>query len=279
MHRTLNSVIGILLMIAAVVGLVASIGGIVVLGSVHARIDSGVKHQLALLDQALTATDSGLRTASASVAQSQATLSSLQSTIGGSAGAIDDIVPAVQAMGGVVGSQLPGALEGATKALTTFANTAAVIDRVMGVLESVPFVNIPAYDPDVPLAESVSNVRDSVAGLGADLRDIQTGLDKTATNLNAVRGEVSGVSTALGGLETSLAGTVDVLSSYQEIVGDLRSQVDAANQGIEDALRWARIVATLVLAWVGIASLGMLVQGWYILQSRREPARAEATGL
>lgn len=269
MHRIFNSVVGVLLILAAVVGLAVSIGGIVALGSAQARIDSGVKHQLALLDQALTAADAGLRTASASVTQSQDTLKSIGGTIESSATAIDDIVPAIQAMGGVVGTQVPGALDGAREALTTFANTAGVIDRVLGVLESVPFVDIPAYNPDVPLAESVTNVRDSVAGLGANLHDIQTGLDKTATNLRAVRGEVSGVGAALSGLETSLGGTVEVLASYQEIVADLRTQVDAVNKGITAALRGARILATLALVWVGIASLGMLAQGWTLLERRR----------
>ena len=73
----------------------------------------------------------------------------------------------------------------------------------------------------------------------------------------------------LVGSKTSLSGTVEVLSSYQEIVADLRTQVDAATKGIEDALRWARIAATFVLIWLGIASLGMLIQGWELSAGTR----------
>jgi hypothetical protein len=275
MRRIYNSVVGILLIIAAVTGLIVSIGGIIGIGAVHDRVDSAIKHQLALFDQALTATDQGLRTASTSVTQSKATLTSIKGTIDGSATAMDDIVPAVEAMGSVIGTQLPSTVEGATKALTTFASTAAVIDKVMGVVTALPFVSIPAYNPDVPLAESVTKFRDSIGDLGTKLQDIQGGLSKTAANLGTVRGEVQGVGTALGGLNDSLAGTVEVLASYQRIVADLRAQVDAATKGLEDALRWARIVATFALLWLGIASLGLLTLGLDLVQRNRAPRPLE----
>ncbi len=219
-------------------------------------------------------TDAGLRTASESVAQSQAILTSIKGTLDDSTTAITDIVPAVQAMAGVVGTQLPSTLDGATKALTVFADTAGVIDKVMGVITALPFVSIPAYNPDVPLAQSVTNVRDSVGDLGTKLSAIETGLDKTAANLDSIRGEVSGVGTGLDGLGQSLDGTVEVLASYQKIVADLRTQVDAAVTGVENALRWVRIAAIFALLWLGIASLGLLTLGWDLLKRNREQRSA-----
>ncbi len=271
MRRIYDIVVGVLLLVAAVTGFVLSIGGIIGLGAVQGRIESSLNHQLGLLDQALSATDAGLRTASDSVKQSQATLASIQGTMDSSATSIDDIIPAVEAMGGVIGTQLPDMLDGAANALTGFADTAGVIDKVMGVLTSVPFIDIPAYDPNVPLSESVTKVRDSVGGLGDRLQDIDTSLTNTATNLKEVRGEMSGVSTALGGLGESLNGAVEVVGSYQEIVADLRSQVDMVSQGITDALRWARVVVTIILFWLAIASLGLLTLGWDLLHRDAGP--------
>lgn len=270
MRRIYNAVVGILLIIAAVMGLVMSVGGIIGLGSVYTRVEATVKQQLTLLDQALVTTGEGLKTASVSITQTQATLSSIQGTLDSSATAINDIVPAVEAVGGVIGTQLPSTLQDSSKALTAFADTAAVIDKVMGVITSLPFVSIPAYNPDVPLAKSVTNVRDSISGFGSNLQDIQSSLTKTATNLKAIQGEVGGVSTAMAGLGGSLDGAVSVLASYQEIVADLRNQVDAANKGVAEALRWAQTVVTIALIWLGITSLGLLTLGWDLVQRSRE---------
>jgi hypothetical protein len=275
MRRIYNAVVGILLIIAAVMGLVMSVGGIIGLGSVYTRIESNVKQQLTLLDQALVTTNEGLKTASDSVVQTQATLTSIQGTLDGSGKALNDIVPAVDAVGGVIGTKIPSALEGATKALTGFADTAAMIDKVMGVVSSIPFISIPAYNPQVPLAKSITDVRDSIGGFGGNLQDIETSLGKTSSNLKEIQGEVAGVSTAMAGLGTSLDGAVKVLASYQEIMGNLREQVDAATQGVSEALRWAQIVVTIALIWLGIASLGLLTLGWDLFQRSREQKRHE----
>jgi ABC-type transporter Mla subunit MlaD len=269
MRRTFNTLVGSLLIIAATIGLVVSFAGIIGLGPFYNQLTSGVTHQLALLDQALTATDAGLRTAATSVAQTQSALTSIQGTVDSSASAIDDIVPSIEAMGEVVGDQLPATLTGATGSLASFASTAAVIDQLMSVLGAVPLFSLPDYDPDVSLAESVTGFRESLEGLPEKLTQVQIGLEETAGNLQDIRGEVTAVGGALSGLSGSLDGTVEVLDSYQEVVADLRGQVDAAGGGIEDALRNARVLLVIVLAWLGIASLGLLTQGWELLHRRR----------
>lgn len=275
MRHIYNFVVGVLLIVAAIIGLVFSIGGLFGLQAVQERVQSGLQRQLGLLDQALSATDAGLQTATASVTQSQAILASIGGTVGGSTAAIDDIVPAVETMSEMVGSELPATLEDATQALTTFADTAEVIDRVMTLLGSLPLVNLPAYSPDVTLNESVTNLRDSVDDLGGTLQVMQAGLDKTATNLRDIRGEMSGVGTALDGLADSLNGAVATLSSYQEIMADLAAQLDQVENGLESGLRWARIVATGFLLWFGIASLGLLTLGWDLLKRNRETQPSE----
>lgn len=269
MRRTFNTIVGSLLIIAAVIGLVVSFAGLLGLGRVQSRLAAGATHQLDLLDQALTTTESGLRTAEASLAQTQTALSSIRGTVDTSAAAVDDMVPSIETMSDVVGEQLPATLENATQSLSSFAGTAGVIDQLMSVLSAVPLLSIPDYNPDVSLAESVTAFRKSLEGMPEKLVEMQTGLDQTAANLQEIRGEVAGVGESLTGLSESLDGTVDVLDGYQEVVADLRGQIDTASAGIDSVLRLVRVVLFIVLTWLGLASLGLLTQGWDLLHRER----------
>jgi hypothetical protein len=73
----------------------------------------------------------------------------------------------------------------------------------------------------------------------------------------------------------SMADAESVLAKYQEIVGELRGEVAKVRRDLPGWLSALRLGISLVLLWLGIAQIGLLTQGWELIQRSRAAPPAE----
>ena len=77
-------------------------------------------------------------------------------------------------------------------------------------------------------------------------------------------------------ISASLENARTVLVEYQAVVADLQSLVTRTRQGLPQWLWWLRIGLSLILAWLGLAQIGLLTQGLELIgRSRKSPPAAE----
>jgi hypothetical protein len=167
--KIFRRILGILVMVAGILGLVLSLAGLVVIwvmkpnvtGYVTTTIDTPIsvntsQEVMKITGEALGAT-----------VESVDALSTMLAT---TATSVDDSKPALDQINTFMSDTLPSTLESATESLKTAQQAAVVLDSTIvsldsfrSVISATPFLGafvVPAepYDPEVPLAESLGEV-------------------------------------------------------------------------------------------------------------------------
>lgn len=272
MKRILVRVAGIALVVAGVTGLGFSIIGLVVLGRVHARVEPALMDQVDLAYRALAATGEGLDLVETSLADATEMADSVEATMANVGRAAGDTVPTLDAVGKMVGEQLPETLKATQETLASVAQSAQLIDDVLAVVTSIPLLGLERYNPETPLHEGLIEVAGSLDEIPASLATAQEGLDVASGSLGELQGSFAAIAESIASLSSSLGNAQSVVVQYQSIVTDLQSLVASVRQGLPQWLWWLRLGLSLVLAWLGIAQIGLLTQGWELIARSRATA-------
>jgi methyl-accepting chemotaxis protein len=236
-------VIGMTLIATGVLGLLISLTGLVFIG---------------------TATDDGLDVAAAALSDTERTLSSLSVTIADATVAISETQPSLAALQRLTGEQLPQTIGETRQALDSAGETARVVD---GVLSALSFLGV-NYNPEVPLDVALARVSESLAEVPNDLVEVSRGVERASANLDDLVADLGEVADGLDAIARSVDEASGVVEQYKTVVGDLRGEVAAVQEaapGWITAVQWGLF---LLLAWLALAQIGLLTQGWEILERR-----------
>lgn len=266
MKQFLARLIGITLILGAILGLVFSIAGLVVVSRVEYQVTNRTLAGLNLLDRALVATADGLSVADESLREAEDTVASLETTTLGMSQTISDTIPLVDSVANLVGEDLPDSIGAAQTALAAAESSAQVVDDTLALLAALALLGGVEYAPPVPLHTSIAQVSDSLDSLPASFSEMQIGLDTTANNLARIETDIAGIADNIGQTDASLADARSVVAQYQAVVADLQAEVVTIREGLPRWLRLLRWGISLTLVWLGIAQLGLLSQGLEIIR-------------
>lgn len=262
---------GIALIIAGVVGLVLSVGGLIVLPRLERQVEAVAVEQLEIVERALATTLDGLITAETSLVQAAEAIDTLEGIMVDVGYAINDTVPIIDTAAELLGEQLPTTIEATQETLTSVATSAQLVDDILGVISVVPFLGLERYSPDVSLYQGFKDVSDGLDGIPELLITAQEGLSAGTDSLQDVEKGFAAMAQSIGETGTSLESAQSVLNDYQQIVGDLDSTLSSVRESLPGWLRTLRWGLTLVLIWLGVAQIGLITQGWELLGRRSAP--------
>ncbi|MFN2183730.1 MAG: hypothetical protein ACK2UU_07055 [Anaerolineae bacterium] len=266
--RILAIVAGSALIIAGILGLGLSIGGLFVLPRLEQQIETVAADQLEILDRALAATADGLTTAQGSLDQTAAALDSLEVIMGSVGQAISDTAPVLDVATDLLSEQLPTTIESTQETLTSVATSAQIVDDILGGLSAIPLLGLDRYSPEVPLHQGFQDVADGLDGIPELLLTAGDGLSAGAEGLQDIESGFAAMGQGIGEAGTSLESAQSVLEDYQEIVSDLQETLSSVGESLPGWLHTLRWSLTLVLVWLGVAQLGLITQGWDLLRRR-----------
>jgi hypothetical protein len=226
-HRLYYSV-GVLLVVAAVAGLIISGAGTVGVWRLERAVVTGMETNFGLLDTTLQTTVDGLTVAEEALDQADAALSSLVATIETSGKSISDTEPLMETLAQVTTEDLPETISTTQIALESAQSSARVIDSTLTVLTSLPLLPVERYAPRVPLNEALEEVVTSLDTIPATLESMEGALTTTAGNLNTLEGQFAEIATSVAAINTSLSAARVVVTQYQQVVGSLQQQVASA---------------------------------------------------
>lgn len=264
--RGQQRLIAMTLIATAVLGIVISLVGLVVVGFAGARAQAALQRQLTVVDNALAATSDGLTIAETSLGAAQRTVGNLSSVVGNVAQAVSDTEPGLVALQDLLGESLPETIASTQVALDGAAETAAIVD---GVLSALSLFGV-RYNPEVPLNVAIDRVSRSLAAVPPALDTVATGLGTTTTNLSSIASDLTEVEAGLQTIAADLSDAAGVIDQYQAVVSDLQAEVASVRATAPGWLWLTRGGASLLLIWLGLAQLGLLTQGWHLLEQGRE---------
>ena len=260
---------GIALMAAGIMGILLVIAGIIFLVRVGPRIEASASESLELVDRTLLTTEEGLVLAEDSLEQVVETIESLEVTMASVGQTIYGTVPLVDSVADLLGERLTETIKATQDTLSSVVKSAKLVDNVLSIVTTIPFIGTDRYQPEVPLHVGLERVATSLDEIPDSLGAAQEDLTSSSGNLDAMQDDFTAMADNIGQIAMSLESAQSVLADYRDIVTDLQTQVSSVRQGLPVWLRWTGIAFAFVLVWLGIAQIGPLIQGWELIQRSR----------
>lgn len=267
--RAFYRIVGIILILAAIGGLIFSLFSLAGIWSLKPRALERAQLNLDTINQTLTATAQGLDLTEQSLDATSGAVVALQATIEGSANTIEATIPMIGALGDLTGGDLPDAIYSAQTSLESAQESAQIIDSVMSALASVPLIRLD-YDPPVPLHEALGELSASMNNVPESLATMETSLSEAGDSLEVMQSDIESIAANLEGIITSLQDSREVVEQYQDIVAQTQSQIQNLEQVLPTYANWIAWALTLILVWIVVLQVGMLVQGIDLVSRRVE---------
>ena len=261
MRRITFSVLGILLIVAAIAGILISIVGIIGLWRIEKSAKVSLVNTLDLLGTTVQTTHDGLSIASRSLDQADDSIAAVSDILTATGSSVKDMLPFMDSLKKMTVEDLPGALSSTKTAFQSAQASAGVIDNTLSLLTAIPFLSTPTYNNQPPLSTAFGGVSDSLDPISDSLTSMEGSLSSTKDNLGEIENSFTDISGSLSGIKTSLSDAKEVTDQYLTVLEDLREQVEGSKKKLPatlDAVAW---FITIALVWLALTQLGLLMQG------------------
>jgi methyl-accepting chemotaxis protein len=256
-----RKIIGIAFIVAAIFGLIFSIAGIALVWGVKAPLTESLLSSINLIDTTLEATSSGLAVVDETLTKTLTDLTALESTLQTAGRGVDDSVPMVESISGLLSGSIPDGIEATQTALTTLQDASATLESTLQLITSIPFLPIQKYEPDVSFTTAIEDVSQSLNAIPESLGVMEGTLNSTQGNLTILAAQVRIISRNISELKSSVYDIQLVLGKYQEVISTLQEKMDLFRSKLFTIITVTAWVFTIIFIWLGIAQLGLLTQG------------------
>jgi uncharacterized phage infection (PIP) family protein YhgE len=262
MKKFFNRITGFLLVLAAIIGLAFSLAGIAGIWVVKNQVTSGIVSGLDLIIDSLNSTGRGLTIIQESFSTMTPSITSVQDTLNTGANTIETAKPLLNSMETLLDKNLPDTIAAVQTSLDTAYDSAKIIDSV---LRALTIFNKDSYNPKVPLHEALAQISTNLGDFPQTFADMETSIADTANQADIIQADLKTMAANVSEIQTSLKDYEEQVANYQDSMKATKKQVNtikALTPRIVDVAVW---VLTIFLAWMAIAQLGLLTQGWELL--------------
>ncbi len=264
----LRRLVGFLFVIAAAAGILFGILGLVTIWRYRPMVTRGATENLALVDQALTTTQTGLGMVGQVLQATAADVASMQTTIQSLAQAIHDTNPMLDSLISLTKKDFPTAISATKSSLAAAQSSALIIDNVLSALTR--FSPVSLYKPELPLSAALGQVSSSLDALPASLSTISTSLEDGKTNLDALELKITDISATTQEISTTLGSAQSVIDQYVAITNQLKARVEAAQKSARGWITATAWIMSFVIFWILITQLGLGMQGLEMLREKKK---------
>jgi uncharacterized phage infection (PIP) family protein YhgE len=252
---------GYIFVVAAVVGILFSIYGLVEVWRAKAMLAQSVGDNLALLDQSFSTTQDGLTLVGKMLQTVSTDVSSLHATSDALVEAIHATNPMLDSLATLAGKTLPDSISATKTSLESAQGSALLIDNILGALTSIPFSPVAPYKPQVPLHTALAQISTSLDDIPPSLTTINASLVAGKTNLGQVEGELTKISATVKETSDNLDSAQKIIDQYKQVISQAKTNLEAAQlsaQGWITGLAWG---VTFIIVWFMISQVGLGLQG------------------
>lgn len=270
-----RKIIGISFIVAAIIGLIFSITGIALVWGVKVPLTESLANSIDLIVTTLEATDSGLTVIDDTLSNTFTDLSTLENTIETSGKSVEDSVPMVESISGLLSVNIPQSIEATQTALASLKSAAATLESTLKLITAIPFLPIEDYNPEVSFTTALDDVSQSLDAIPESLGDMENTLRTTQGNLTLLAAQVRILSRNIAELKSGVYEIQLVIGKYQDVIATLLEKLGAFRSNLSTIITVTAWVFTIIFIWLGIAQLGLLTQGLERVDWRRTESNLE----
>jgi len=278
-------------MLAGILGLALSLAGLVGVWALKPTIASSATSTIATLNESITASQNAMEVTGDALAATVDSVDALSTMLGATATSVKDTQPVLDQVNNLLSEQLPSTMESATSSLRTAQQAAVVLDAAIksldtfrALLSAAPLVGgfVPqsgqAYNPEVPLADSLGDLATNLEGLPAMFTDMSVNMDKADDNLATIESSLTTMADSVGFISTSLGEYENIVAQSQSSMDNLKTMLSSVQGNLTNILNYGAIVLSLIFFWLLAAQVVIFSQGWELFQGtagRMEGGEAE----
>lgn len=278
-------ILGLIILIATAVVLIALITTSIFMGPAIDALSTG-------LDNSLSLTVDALETVSATLSQTQSTLSAVNGSMDTAvettatlSKTISDTVPLLDQVSFLVADQTPRNIEAVQASVPNIAAVAGVVDDALVRLSDLEYkqtIPIPLnpieinfdlgidYEPVEPFDETMLALGTSLDGLPESLRSLSGQLDVSAANLETLSSNLDTAGGDIGAINDEVAKFIPLLDDYVALLNQVIAAIEQAGAQVAANLATVRLAATILPIALALTQLAPLVVGWDLLTSGRD---------
>ena len=242
-----------LLIAAGIVGMIASLIGIIVVWMLLDDLGDGVDQSIELTTETLGTLDESLVLADNLTATVLTSSATLDTTIARLATSVDETSTVLDSFAQLSGEELPESIDGVVEGID---NLRGVADSIDATLRAVSAIGLTSYNPEENFSDTLGTIRDNLAPTATELREISPDLDALSTTVSDSTADLDQLSTDLATLRTDLDTIDPLIDDYRERVEE--AQTLASNTSAD--LGRDRALAKTVSLILGLAlAAGQLV--------------------
>ncbi|MEM5773426.1 MAG: hypothetical protein AAGU05_00385 [Anaerolineaceae bacterium] len=270
----LRRFLGVLVMIAGILGLLLSVTGLVAVWMVKPDVYTSVSTTVTRLDTSIETSRNAMEIAGKTLSAAVSSVDALSEMLANTAVTVEDTQPVMTKLNTVIGKTLPSTLEAASESLVTAQQAAAVLDDAIRSLETFRMIlsatpllgsfiqPSETYNPEVPLAESLGQLATELDNLPATFTSMSGDIDKADDNLATIQENLTTMSASVAEISVNLADYESMLSESQASMTALQDMLGSLQRDLGRILNWTAGILTLFLLWLLAAQIVILSQGW-----------------
>jgi hypothetical protein len=277
--KTIRRILGILVMIAGVLGLVLSLAGLSAVWVMKPRVAAIADTTLVALNSNVTTSLKAMEITNQALGATIDSVDALSVMLDATAGSIEDTQPLIDKANTLMSDQLPAAMKSAISSLEAAQQGAVVMESTIKSLESfqavmsgVPLLSafvqqpVQAYDPEVPLADSLGELATSLEDLPDMFVGMSDDLANADDNLATIKASLSTMSKSVGLISGSLSGYQTMVTQSRSSMDSLGSMLSNFQTNLPSILGWAATLLSLFFFWLLAAQVVIFSQGWELFQ-------------
>lgn len=272
--KAIRRILGVLVMIAGILGLVLSLAGLVSVWVVRPTVAGYVETTIQTLDTSISTSQKVMEVTGQALGATIDSVEALSAMLGTTAASVEDTKPVLEQVNLMMGEVMPSTMESASNSLKTAQQAAVVLDSAIKslenfriVLSATPLLGAlveqpkQAYNPQVPLADSLGELATTLESLPATFMEMSANLDKADDNLVTIQDNLITMSDSVGLISNSLSEYQAMISQSQSSMENMTSMLTNIQDNLPSILNGVAMVFSLFFLWLLAAQVVILSQG------------------
>ena len=277
--QVIRRVLGVLVMIAGILGLVLSLAGLISVWVVKPAVTGYVITTIQTLDTSIDTSQKAMQVTGQALGATVESVDALSTMLSTTALSVEETQPVLDKLNVMIGETMPSTLGSASDSLKTAQQAAEVLESAIkslenfrAVMSATPLLGAlvekpkQAYNPQVPLADSLGELASQLGGLPATFTEMAADLSKADDNLVSIQSNLTTMSSSVGLISKSLSEYQTMISQSQSSMENLSSMLTNIKNNLTNILNGVAIALSVFFFWLLAAQVVILSQGWELYQ-------------
>ena len=276
-------ILGVLVIIAGILGLVLSLAGLVTVWVSKPKIFDYANTAINTINANAVAIKNVMEITGQVLDSTVDSVDALSTMLSTTAAALEDTMPILDEIEVLMAETLPSTLGAATDSLYTAQDAAQVLESTIRslnafryLLSAAPlvgdFLGQPgeSYNPEVPLAESLGDLAANLEGLPDTFTKMSANLNAADQNIGSIQENLITMSDSVGIISSSLGEVESMIIQSNSSMDNLTSILTDLQKNLNAILNWTGFVLSLFFGWLLVAQVVILTRGWELFQGTSE---------